>query len=112
MRRGYREECWEYLCRRIPPLRQATLIAQFADAPGDLARRFAVTRGGTVRQGALIPAQTMTGRPGGGCRGARTPIEGFYLGGGGTHPGVPGLLAAGVMAARAVCADRGFGAAM
>jgi len=108
-RRRYREECWEFLCGRIPALRQATLLAQFADAPGDLERRFAVTGGGTVRQGALIPAQTLTRRPGAGCQGARTPIEGFYLAGGGTHPGVPGLLAAGAIAARAVCADHGFG---
>jgi phytoene dehydrogenase-like protein len=110
MRRGYREQCWEFLCGILPSLRQATLIAQFADAPGDLARRFTVTRGGTCRQGALIPAQTLTGRPGAGCQGARTPIDGFYLGGGGTHPGVPGLLAAGAMAAQAVCADWGIGA--
>jgi phytoene dehydrogenase-like protein len=109
MRRGYREQCWEFLCGEVPSLRQARLIAQFADAPGDLERRFAVTRGGTVRQGALIPAQTLTGRPHAGCQGARTPIEGFYLGGGGTHPGVPGLLAAGAMAAQAVCADRNGG---
>jgi phytoene dehydrogenase-like protein len=109
IRRTYREECWQFLCRSLPALRQATLIAQFADAPGDLERRFAVTKGGTVRQGALIPGQTLTGRPGAGCNGARTPIDGFYLGGGGTHPGVPGLLAAGAIAARAVCADYGFG---
>jgi len=109
IRRKYREECWDFLCRSIPALRQATLLAQFADAPGDLERRFAVTGGGTVRQGALIPVQTLTRRPGAGCQGARTPIEGFYLGGGGTHPGVPGLLAAGAIAARAVCADHGFG---
>jgi phytoene dehydrogenase-like protein len=109
MRRGYREQCWEFLCGQLPSLRQARLIAQFADAPGDLERRFTVTRGGTCRQGALIPAQTLTGRPGAGCQGARTPIDGFYLGGGGTHPGVPGLLAAGAMAARAVCADWGIG---
>lgn len=109
IRRKYREECWEFLSGGIPALRQATLIAQFADAPGDLERRFAVTRGGTVRQGALIPGQTLTRRPGAGCNGARTPIEGFYLGGGGTHPGIPGLLAAGAIAAQAVCADHGFG---
>ena len=109
IRRKYREECWDFLCTRIPALRQATLLAQFADAPGDLERRFAVTGGGTVRQGALIPVQTLTRRPGAGCQGARTPIEGFYLAGGGTHPGVPGLLAAGAIAARAVCADHGFG---
>ena len=109
MRRAYREACWGFLGESIPPLREATLIAQFADAPGDLERRFTVTRGGTVRQGALIPAQTLIGRPNAGCRGVRTPIEGFYLGGGATHPGIPGLLAAGAMAAQAVCADQGLG---
>ena len=109
MRRGYRERCWAFLCQQLPALREARLLAQFADAPGDLERRFAVTRGGTVRQGALSPGQTLTGRPHPDCDGARTPIEGFYLGGGGAHPGIPGLLAAGAMAARAVCADYGFG---
>jgi phytoene dehydrogenase-like protein len=108
-RSGYRKQCWAFLGQRLPALRQARLLAQFADAPGDLERRFAVTRGGTVRQGALSPAQTLTGRPHESCAGARTPIEGFYLGGGGAHPGIPGLLAAGALAARAVCADRGFG---
>lgn len=110
MRRGYRERCWGFLCEQVPALAQARLIAQFADAPGDLQRRFTVTRGGTVRQGALSPEQTLTGRPHPDCAGARTPIDGFYLGGGGAHPGIPGLLAAGTMAARAVCADRGSGA--
>jgi phytoene dehydrogenase-like protein len=38
----------------------------------------------------------------------RTPVPGFYLGGGGVHPGVPGLLGAGMLAARAVSADRGL----
>lgn len=109
MRRGYRERCWDFLRGQVPALARARLLAQFADAPGDLERRFTVTRGGTVRQGALSPAQTLTGRPHPDCVGARTPIEGFYLGGGGAHPGVPGLLAAGAMAASAVCADYGFG---
>jgi phytoene dehydrogenase-like protein len=110
-RRGYRERCWEFLCGQLPALAQARLLAQFADAPGDLQRRFTVTGGGTVRQGALTPAQTLTGRPHPDCAGARTPIEGFYLGGGGAHPGIPGLLAAGTMAAHAVCADLGRGGA-
>jgi phytoene dehydrogenase-like protein len=34
-------------------------------------------------------------------------VPGFYLGGGGVHPGVPGLLGAGMLAARAVSADLG-----
>jgi phytoene dehydrogenase-like protein len=32
-------------------------------------------------------------------------VPGLYLGGGGVHPGVPGLLSAGMLAARAIRAD-------
>ena len=41
------------------------------------------------------------------CADTRTPIPGFYLAGGGVHPGVPGLLSSGELAARALLADRG-----
>ena len=104
-RRAYRGWCWQFLCDQFPALREAQLIAQFADAPGDLRRRFATTGAGTVRQGALVPAQTLTLRPHPLCADTRTPVPGFYLGGGGVHPGVPGLLGAGLLAARAVSAD-------
>jgi len=106
-RRAYRGWCWEFLCGQFPALRRARLIAQFADAPGDLRRRFATTSAGTVRQGALGPAQVLTRRPHPSCADTRTPVPGFYLGGGGVHPGVPGLLGAGMLAARAVSADLG-----
>jgi phytoene dehydrogenase-like protein len=108
-RRGYREECWSFLCEELPALRDARLIAQFADAPGDLRRRFATTGAGTVRQGALRSAQALALRPHPLCADTRTPVPGFYLGGGGVHPGVPGLLGAGRLAARALAADRGPG---
>ena len=107
-RRHYRARCWDFLCDQFPVLREAHLIAQFADAPGDLRRRFATTSAGTVRQGALGPAQALTLRPHPSCADTRTPVPGFYLGGGGVHPGVPGLLGAGMLAARAVMADRGL----
>lgn len=105
-RPGYRAECWRFLCDEFPALRNARLIARFADAPGDLRRRFATTSAGTVRQGALRPSQTLDLRPHKLCAGTRTPVPGFYLGGGGVHPGVPGLLAAGMLAARAIRADQ------
>ncbi len=108
MRRGYRGECWRFLCEEFPALRQAQLIAQFADAPGDLRQRFATTGAGTVRQGALSPAQAPALRPHPLCADTRTPVPGFYLGGGGVHPGVPGLLSAGMLAAQAMRADRGL----
>ena len=104
-RRGYRAECWSFLCEEFPALREAQLIAQFADAPGDLRRRFATTGAGTVRQGALSPAQTLNLRPHPLCADTRTPVPGFYLGGGGVHPGVPGLLSAGLLAVQAMRAD-------
>ncbi|HEV2252255.1 MAG TPA: FAD-dependent oxidoreductase [Streptosporangiaceae bacterium] len=107
-RRHYRARCWDFLCDQFQALREAHLIAQFADAPGDLRRRFAATGAGTVRQGALSPAQALTLRPHPSCADTRTPVPGFYLGGGGVHPGVPGLLGAGMLAARAVMADRGL----
>ncbi|MGH3203159.1 MAG: phytoene desaturase family protein [Streptosporangiaceae bacterium] len=109
-RRHYRTRCWDFLCDQFPALREARLIAQFADAPGDLRRRFATTGAGAVRQGALGPAQALTLRPDPSCADTRTPVPGFYLGGGGVHPGVPGLLGAGMLAARTVMADRGLGA--
>ena len=106
-RRGYRAECWRFLAEQVPALRDATLIAQFADAPGDLRRRFATTGAGSARQGALHSAQALALRPHPLCADTRTPVPGFYLGGGGVHPGVPGLLGSGMLAARALAADHG-----
>jgi len=105
-RRSYRLECWRFLCEEFPALREARLIAQFADAPGDLRRRFAATSAGTVRQGALRPSQTLALRPHPLCADTRTPVPGLYLGGGGVHPGVPGLLGGGMLAAQAIRADQ------
>jgi phytoene dehydrogenase-like protein len=75
------------------------------DAPGDLRRRFATTGAGAVRQGALSPAQSLGLRPHPLCADTRTPVPGFYLGVG-VHPGVPGTLAAGRLAAQAMTADQ------
>jgi phytoene dehydrogenase-like protein len=61
---------------------------------------------GAVRQGALSPAQSLDLRPHPLCADTRTPVPGFYLGGGGVHPGVPGTLAAGRLAAQAMMADQ------
>ncbi len=104
-RRDYRAACWSFLCAEFPALRKAQLIAQFADVPGDLRRRFGTTGTGTVRQGALSSTQALALRPHPLCADTRTPVPGLYLGGGGVHPGVPGLLGAGMLAAEAMRAD-------
>lgn len=108
-RRDYRAACWSFLCAEFPALRKAQLIARFADVPGDLRRRFGTTGAGTVRQGALSSSQALTLRPNPLCADTRTPVPGLYLGGGGVHPGVPGLLGAGMLAAEAMRADHGLG---
>jgi len=106
-RRHYREQCWRFLCDQVPELGRAQLIAQFADAPGDLRRRFGTTGAGSVRHGSLGSGQALTLRPHPEWAGPRTPVPGFYLGGGGVHPGVPGTLGAGMLAARALQAAPG-----
>jgi phytoene dehydrogenase-like protein len=107
-RADYRAACWKVLAERLPGLPGARLLFAFADTPHDIERRFRTTRMGSLRQGALTPAQTFAGRPHPDCSASRTPIEGLYLGGGGVHPGLPGSLGGGYNAARAVCRDLGL----
>lgn len=104
----YRMHCWNLISSHTIGLDQVRLLASFADSPRDTERRFRTTRNGSVRQGALVRNQTFTNRPHPDCSASRTPIPGLYLGGGGVHPGIPGSLAGGYNAARAVCTDLGF----
>jgi phytoene dehydrogenase-like protein len=55
-------------------------------APPDIERRFGLL-GGNIMQGELTPDQMFSFRPIPGYGDYRTPIEGLYLCGGGTHPG-------------------------
>jgi phytoene dehydrogenase-like protein len=107
-RPDYRRRCFELIGRQTTGLDDARLLFEFADTPEDLERRFRTTRNGSVRQGALVRSQTFAGRPHSDCSDCRTPVEGLYIGGGGVHPGVPGSLAGGYNAARAVCRDLGL----
>jgi phytoene dehydrogenase-like protein len=108
LRVPYRDRCWELACAEIEGLDAVLRLFSFADSPRDLERRFSTTRNGSLRHGALSPAQTLTGRPHPSCVDGRTPLPGIFLGGGGTHPGVPGTLAGGYHAAAAVCAELGI----
>jgi phytoene dehydrogenase-like protein len=108
LRVPYRSKCWELLSDEIRGLENALVLFAFADSPRDLERRFSTTRRGSLRQGALTPDQTLTDRPHSSCVDCRTPIRGLFVGGGSTHPGVPGTLAAGYHAAGAVCTELGL----
>ena len=106
-RTGYRQACWEAVVAQFRGLEEANLLFAFCDTPLDIERRFATTRRGSLRQGALVPEQTLEHRPHPSCSSCRTPVAGLYLGGGGVHPGVPGSLAGGYNAAAIVAEDLG-----
>lgn len=107
-RAEYRAWCWDWMTGRVADLQHARPLFGFADAPEDIARRFRTTRAGTPRQGALVAGQALTNRPHPEASSCRTPIDGFYLGGGSVHPGIPGSLGGGYNAARVVCEDLGL----
>lgn len=109
-RNEFRRACWDALHAHFHGLDEAVLLFQFCDTPLDLERRFGTTRRGSLRQGALVPAQSLDQRPHPSCATGRTPIEGFYLGGGAIHPGLPGSLGGGVNVARVVAEDLKLGA--
>jgi phytoene dehydrogenase-like protein len=108
LRTDYRERCWEALVEHFPDLAGARRLFEFCDTPLDIERRFGTTRRGSVRQGALIPSQTLTARPHPSCSTGRTPVPGLYLAGGAVHPGVPGSLAGGYSVAALVAEDLGL----
>lgn len=108
VRGPFRGLCYELLLAHLEGLTQAQLLFQFSDSPQDLERRFRTTRNGSLRQGSLVRTQTLTRRPDPSCADTRTPVTGLYLGGGGVHPGVPGTLGGGCLAAQALCSDLGF----
>lgn len=83
------------------------VIATETLSPPDLERRFGMT-GGHQFHGDLMPGQLFDQRPAPGCAGARTPIDGLYLCGAGTHPGGCVWGAPGQRAAQAVSADLGL----
>ena len=86
-----------------PDLR-ALIIATEVMTPLDIESRFAMT-GGHQFHGDMLPSQLFDYRPAPGCVGARTPLQGLYLCGAGTHPGGCVWGAPGERAARAVLAD-------
>ena len=107
-RTSHRAKCWDALVASFPELAGVTLLFQFCDTPLDIERRFGTTVGGSIRQGSLVAAQTLVGRPHPSCSTGRSPIPGVYLAGGAVHPGVPGSLAGGYNAAALVAEDLGL----
>ena len=107
-RTAHRARCWEALLEHFPDLAHSTLLFEFCDTPQDIEQRFATTRRGSLRQGALTAEQTLVGRPHPCCSSGRLPQAGVYLAGGGVHPGVPGSLAGGYNVSALVAEDLGL----
>ena len=75
----------ETLAEHIPNL-EGTILHRHALTPADLADRFALHEG-NIHHGEMTLDQVFFGRPVGGWARYRTPVEGLYLCGAGTHPG-------------------------
>lgn len=76
--------------------------------PLDLEREYGMT-GGNIFHGAMTMGQLFESRPVAGYGSYRTPVEGLYLGGAGTHPGGGVMGAPGHNAARAILDDQADG---
>jgi phytoene dehydrogenase-like protein len=70
-------------------------------SPLDLERRFGIS-GGNIFHGEMSPDQMFFMRPVAGWARYRTPVQGLYLCGAGTHPGGGVMGAPGFNAARAI----------
>lgn len=83
---------------------ESRIIETAAITPLDLEREYGLT-GGNIFQGALTLGQLFDSRPLPGSRGYRTPIEGLFLCGAGTHPGGGVMGANGRNAARMILGE-------
>jgi phytoene dehydrogenase-like protein len=97
------EHLIDTLAQYAPNIRDAMIDWELF-TPADLERRVYLTDG-NIRHLDIIPQQMLAGRPNRQLSGYRTPIEGLYLCGAGTHPGGEVTGAPGHNAAHAVLRD-------
>ena len=99
-REAFGDRCIEVLGRYAPNLPGAVLHRQVL-TPLDMEREYSLT-GGSISHGRMSLDQMFAMRPVPGWAGYRTPVEGLYLCGAGTHPGGGVMGAAGLNAARVI----------
>ena len=102
------EQLIDQVSRYAPNLRDA-IIDWTLLTPEDIEDRIGMTDG-NIRHLDMIPQQMMGRRPLPGWSDYRTPIEGLYMCGAGTHPGGEVSGAPGHNAAHAILKDLGLGA--
>jgi phytoene dehydrogenase-like protein len=97
------DRCIDTLAEYAPNIRDA-IIHRHVVSPLDLEREYSLT-GGNIFHGDMTIDQLFFMRPVAGWAKYRTPIDGLYLCGSGTHPGGGVMGAPGHNAAREVLAD-------
>ncbi len=97
----------EDLFRYAPNLREH-IVARVVITPQDLDREYHIT-GGNIFHGGMLLDQLFGARPLDRLANYRTPVEGYYLCGSGTHPGGGVMGANGHNAAMVALADVGIG---
>ncbi len=102
-RKAYGERCIEILNEYAPNVKNS-IVHQEVLTPVDLEREFHLT-GGNIFHGRMSLDQMFNMRPVPGFADYRTPIEGLYLCGSGTHPGGGVMGTPGLNASRAVLKD-------
>ena len=105
MRQQYGEWLIDYVSQYAPNFRESIIDWTFL-TPEDIEERIGLTDG-NIRHLDMIPQQMMSRRPLPGWSDYRTPIEGLYMCGAGTHPGGEVTGAPGHNAADVVLGDLG-----
>ena len=106
-RESFTEKVIDILSDYSPGLRDR-IVGTRTITPLDLEREYGMT-GGNIFHGAMTLGQLFEGRPVSGFGSYRSPIDGLYLCGAGTHPGGGVMGAPGHNAAHAVLEDRAAG---
>jgi phytoene dehydrogenase-like protein len=86
---------------RVAPGTKQRILAREVLSPSDIERRFGIT-GGHIHHGEHALDQLLFMRPTPALAHYRTPIEGLYLGGSGSHPGGGVTCQPGALAAQAI----------
>ncbi|GAA2436534.1 NAD(P)/FAD-dependent oxidoreductase [Actinomadura vinacea] len=105
-----RQDLTDLVLKRLfdhAPNLEGAVLGTHTITPLDLEREYGLT-GGNIYHGAMTLDQLLTGRPAHGLGDYRTPIEGLYLCGSGTHPGGGVMGASGYNAAMAVLTAQGM----
>lgn len=103
-REAYADRCIEILAQYAPNIKKAILHREVI-TPLDMEREYSLT-GGSISHGRMSLDQMFSMRPVPGYSDYRTPVQGLYICGAGTHPGGGVMGAAGLNASRAILKDK------